>query len=130
MASTFARSEETFFQNIPKRYLDSRTKSLAISTIRSTLVLSLRTYNMKWFGRTSVIVVLRYVLTRRRALNDRSLVAFVAGMTIINLANLMTYENSCCWCEECKYASTLESVTFSTCGILWVKVLRCASSSR
>ena len=72
---------------------------------------------MKWFnGSISVMVVLMYVLTRRRALNDRSLVAFVAGMIRINLANLMTCDNSCCWCEDNdrKYASTLESVTFST----------------
>ena len=73
----------------------------------------------------SIMVVLRYVLTRCRALNDRSLVAFVAGVTRINLANLMTCDNSCCWCEDKdrKYTSTLESVTFSTRGILWVKCL-------
>ena len=72
-----------------------------------------------------------YVLTRRRALNDRSLVTFVAGMTRINVANLMTCDSSCCWCEDndCKYKLHIRKCyNFNTRNS--VKVLRCVSRSR
>ena len=102
VAWTFARSEETHFPNIPERYLDSRTKSLTISTTHSALVfvlMNIQQHQMvQWFNLCHGCP--QVVLTRRRALNDRSLVAFVAGMTIINLANLMTCDNSCCWYED------------------------------
>jgi len=44
------------------------------------------------FNLVCVIVALRYDFKRRRQLNDRSLTAFVAGMTSIKESSLHTWD--------------------------------------
>ena len=52
---------------------------------------------MMLFILIGVIVERKYVLIRRRGLNDHSLVAFVAGITRGSLTTLHTSDKSACW---------------------------------
>ena len=57
---------------------------------------------MTLFNRVCVIVALKYDLTRRGALNDRSLEAFVAGITRIREASVHTSDsNAHCASDSC-----------------------------
>ena len=67
-------------------------KCVATSTIFKLSVLSLWTWRtIKWFCRQSEVVERRYAFTRFMVENDRSLTAFVAGMTRRIFGSTMTW---------------------------------------
>ena len=76
----------------------SPKNSLVISLMLSWSVFLQRTCNnMQWFNRFPLAVLLKYVLIRFIAENDRSLVALVASRTRSSSTNLVTSGNNIFW---------------------------------
>ena len=100
--------------------------NLLITLLKSNeSVYSLWTWSSKrLFSLFCVIVLLKYVLTRRKALKERSDVAFVAGITKISLRSKPTCINRSLWAVDnfAKYplmSKIVGAVGFSLSGILW-----------
>ena len=81
--------------------------------------------------RSCVIVVRRKVVTLRNALNDLSLVAFVAGMTSINETRQLTCGIKAFWIGDSFFINStieLRSYAMLDCGKLLDNMFRCSFS--
>ena len=88
----------------------SPTNWFAAATRSIESVLSLWTWSvMRWFSLASPVVARKYVLTRFKAENERSLAAFVAGITNSNFPSVQISERSNLWGSSIDWKNDIRS---------------------
>ena len=92
----------------------SPTNWFAAATRSIESVLSLWTWSvMRWFSLASPVVARKYVLTRFKAENERSLAAFVAGITNSNFPSVQISERSNLWGSSIDWKNDIRSSTLN-----------------